>query len=911
MGKNYAGVFVTEKFSKKKVSQQGVVGAGAFIGITPKGEKDSPILVTSYEEFTEKTGGRIKDNPLAYSVMAFFKEEGGRAYIINPKMDDSTINKKDKDQLSQGAVFTARSINKTTTAGVINLTKAKVLYNNTLGADDYIDYPMNNKVVTGANISSIDLASFRVKLNGIVIGMSDESGVINPVANYIDIVNNETIRIKSTTSGIDLALGDSVDMDANIISIELETVVGASPTIEYNLEIEYVLTVADLKYKTMSSTVLGSAVPEIVLTILPADLVGNTALTIDDIQLDTLDLIVGADHYFYNPVTKAISSSTGAFTANVTAMALVGGVLTLTMDADSSAVAVGATAKFKVDISKQESFYTDHSTAYSEAGNNFYLLESRYEANAYNDYFVQMSASEDYLDSNYKTVFIDADVYENQYSDTGELVSPILAKDIMKMSFNPDSDDYFFTMFNDKILGSETLTIDKNSMDNEIPLSLQSKPNGDTVNGYHYGNTTVVPNLSVYPVNTNVLNTSLREVIKGSVILRKGVFAGGIAGVIEKTYQDNGIGGFIDITDPSTGLQTVSINYETGIITGMDVDFGTNNSGNDGFIDVACAFMPVIQEQDYTLDFGVGGTSIQSALLSSAVVTDLTLESQGRGIFALSKIQGEYIAWGIPHLTTSYGTAVSCMEFCDKQDVKRFNYVWNLDDSLTESQVGQLLRTTYKYRSKNSFVTYPFLEVEDIESTVIRSGSRKTVNIPYVGTLIGKIANRIGTSQPYESIAGKENGRIKWGVGPTRKLSPALTEELTDLVIPAIDSYDTGFVFWGDGSLADRNYDFETVSDTLVFGMVQYDVQSLLWSYEFKNVDDYLIKKVQSAVTRYLLAKTRLGWFGTNVPNKAFSVDISKNNQSTKEARQIFIDLEIALPYSLKQVHISLARKHS
>jgi phage tail sheath protein FI len=137
-----------------------------------------------------------------------------------------------------------------------------------------------------------------------------------------------------------------------------------------------------------------------------------------------------------------------------------------------------------------------------------------------------------------------------------------------------------------------------------------------------------------------------------------------------------------------------------------------------------------------------------------------------------------------------------------------------------------------------------------------------------------------------------------------------VTELLTDLVIPAVDNYDTGFVFWGDGSLADRNYDFETVSDTLIFGIVQYDIQALLWAFEFKVVNEDLLRRVHSTVSRYLLSKTQLGWFGTTVVKDAFSISMAKNNSSTREARQLFIDLLIALPYTLKQTYMEIARKH-
>jgi len=915
--KGYAGVFVTEKTSKKTVSQQGVVGAGAFIGITPKGKKDTPILVESYEDFTEKTGGKIKDNSLAYSVLAFFKEGGGRAYIINPKMDDTNAEESDKDQISNGVIFMPRTRIATTVAGVANFNKAQVLYNSMSSLiDTHLDYSGTNKVIGGVNINDIDLASFRVKHNNVVVGMSDSSGVIHPVGS-ITGVSGDIIQIKSSTSLIDLT---PKKVTENIVSIELE-VVGStatpsvSPATQYDLEIEYVLKTIDINFMDMtSSAVVSSAGPDLITVTLDTSSDYDT-LTTSDFNLESLSITDGAQNCFYNPITMQLEDGVNTIGVSISSYDAITGILVLACDADPTAnfsFAGTPVAVIKADVTSQDGFYKDHTVAIDCAGNSFYLISSLNEANAYNDYFIRMSMDKTYLDSNYNTIYVDADVYENQYSDTGELVSPVLVKDIIKMSFDSTADDYFFTLFNDDKLGSDSLSVDDNSVTADVPLQMKTKPNADDTNGYHYGNMMVANMGELFPSTQDVMGIDSVEIIKGSIVLRKGAMTASNTvidtGVATTLYQDNGIGGFVEMTT-LTDLPNVSINYETGVITGLNLAFPAV-AGNSEFIDIAYATIPVITEQDFSLDYGVGGTEVQSALLSAAVTTDSTLETQGRGIYAINKIQGEYIAWGIPHLASNYAIALSCMKFCDNQDVKNFNYVWNISDEYTEEQVGGLIESTYTYRTKNAFVTYPYLEVEDVESSVIRSGSKKTVTIPYVGTLIGKIANRIGSANPSESIAGKESGKINWGVGPTRDISPKMTELLTDLVIPAVNNYDTGFVFWGDGSLADRNYDFETVSDTLIFGIVQYDIQSLLWSFEFKVVNDDLLRRVHSTVSRYLLSKTQLGWFGTTVVKDAFEVSMAKNNESTRTARQMFVDLMIALPYTLKQTYMQIERKH-
>jgi len=926
MANNYAGVFVTEKFTKKSTSLQGVVGAGAFIGVTKKGEKDTPILVTSYEEFTEKTGGIIKDNPLAYSVYAFFSEGGGRAYIINPKMDDSSLAEGDKDQLSEGAIFMSRMVSETSAISVSTFTRASVLFNKDTTVTNYLDYngTSSSKVICNSLMEHIDLASLRVKIGDTIIGMSDKDGNIFGVANYIDTTaSNELIKIKEgLTSAIDISTGDNKKMGEAVISIELEKVGTGATTNQHVITIEYVLINADLNYYDMTTDagqVAGTSGPNVItITFNAASMVDNGSLTLNDFVLENLLITDGTNHVEYLPNTKELTDGTNSVGVDIASSSYAGGVLTLAVNADPTAnFSFGGiwTATIKANISKQDSFYKNHMTGINSAGNNFYLLSSRYEANAYNEYFVRMENSGDYNDDYYNTVFVDADVYEEQYSDTGAKVTPLKLKDISKLSFDATRDDYFFTLFNDDLLGSDSMQVDINSQTVTVPLQLQNKPNGD-VNGYYYGNTVIATGVTpTFNNSSDILGSDIVEIIKGSVKMRIGQLTGAgtsIVGTIIETYQDNGIGGFIKVSDPSVSLSHVSINYKTGEVIGLGTQFDSTAgiTMNQTFIDFAYALTPVTLEQDYTVSYGAGGTNVQSAALSSAVTTDAVLEAQGRGIYALTKVQGEYIAWGIPHLATSYGIAVPCMEFCDNQSVKRFNYVWNLDDNLTEEEAGRYMKYVYTYRSKNSFVAYPFLNVEDIESTVIRSGKKKTVAIPYVGTIIGKIANRIGTAQPQESVAGKENGKINWGISPTRVLSPELTELLGDEVVPAVSNYDTGFVLWGDGSLADRELGFATISDTLVFGMVQYEIQALLWSFEFKVVNDDLIRRVQSTVNRYLLEKTKLGWFGETNPKDAFKLSMARNNKSTEEERKIIVDLRIALPFTLKQVEMTIARKN-
>ena len=137
------------------------------------------------------------------------------------------------------------------------------------------------------------------------------------------------------------------------------------------------------------------------------------------------------------------------------------------------------------------------------------------------------------------------------------------------------------------------------------------------------------------------------------------------------------------------------------------------------------------------------------------------------------------------------------MQYVDSLAVKSQVYVWNMDDTLSAVEVGNSIKNFYTYRTKNAIVAYPRLYDEDFDT-------QRLVSISYVGTIAGKMAYKVGIRQPHESIAGTLNGVINWGVSPTKALSLEETGEFKEYVIPVISSYDTGFVVWGDSSLADE-----------------------------------------------------------------------------------------------------------
>lgn len=921
---DYAGVFVNEVFKANSTKVTGVGGAGVFLGTLRKGAKDVPLRVNSYEEFLELYGDKIANSELHYAVYDFFQEGGTDCYLINPSFSGgatlgaSTLPLKYYDTNAVGAIPINRSIEKVgiTDSTPFNATKAEVLFNSV--DKDFLDYA-NGKIFGNTLVSDLDLTSVRVKFNGTVVAIANSDGSFTNIASYIDNTGNR-IQVDTANSSIDLT-ADSQRIDQSMVTINTEYVDGTNVGIPaITVAFECTLKNDDLHtHHATGSIATGNVNVPIVITTDMSD-TDYSELTASDFLLRSFNAD-GNTGYHYNAVNDTLeevgtATTIGLNTADAV-VSIVGGfmVLTIPVALGEDAVAIDLkSCDFKVDVSETTAFYKDKESFYAESANSFFNISSLYEANAYNEYFIRMSSKGSYLDSHFNTVYVDADIMEKAYASDGVTeTSPITREEVSQMSFNASDGEFFFTMFNDLEIGSTLLKVDANGQSPVVPQTFATVGNGNVTDGYHYGNMQIGIIDNTYTDKTFLSSNSLFKIIPGSVRLVIGTASGKTLASTAGVFQDNGIGGFYDANNTENELSNVTINYETGVLSGINEDsafLALAGHAITDCIEISFGLTPIREYEDYLLTDGVGGTEVQNTYLSASVLTDSTLEDQGRGIYALTKIKGKVLIWGIPDLAIDYSIAEACMKYCDAQSVKKMIYVWNINDSLTPLEAGKKINHQYTYRTKNAFVAYPFKIVEDIASSVIRGGKKQKISISNVGEIVGKCANRIATATPHVSIAGMD-AVAAWGVAPTVEISEKERGLLGDLIIPlVVDERVGGMTYMNDGSLADRSATrFETVSDTLVFNTTEFELESLLWQFLFKSIDDELLGRIKSNMSRKLSSKTALGWFGTKNVKDAFVVNMDNNNATTKMNREVFIAVTIGLPYTLKRVFMTISRK--
>lgn len=78
----YPGVYVEEIPSGVRT----IMGVGtstvAFIGRTPKGEVNEPIIINSFGDFERIFGGLSVDFPMSYAIRDFYLNGGSQAIVI-------------------------------------------------------------------------------------------------------------------------------------------------------------------------------------------------------------------------------------------------------------------------------------------------------------------------------------------------------------------------------------------------------------------------------------------------------------------------------------------------------------------------------------------------------------------------------------------------------------------------------------------------------------------------------------------------------------------------------------------------------------------------------------------------------------------------------------------------------------
>jgi uncharacterized protein len=79
---SYPGVYIEEISSGVRTITGVATSIAAFLGRTPRGKMDEPILISSFGDFEREFGGLRYGYPLAYAVKDFFLNGGSQALIV-------------------------------------------------------------------------------------------------------------------------------------------------------------------------------------------------------------------------------------------------------------------------------------------------------------------------------------------------------------------------------------------------------------------------------------------------------------------------------------------------------------------------------------------------------------------------------------------------------------------------------------------------------------------------------------------------------------------------------------------------------------------------------------------------------------------------------------------------------------
>jgi uncharacterized protein len=78
----YPGVYIEEVPSGVRTITGVATSITAFLGRTPRGEPNEPVLITSFADFERMYGGLHVDYPLSYAVSDFYRNGGSQALIV-------------------------------------------------------------------------------------------------------------------------------------------------------------------------------------------------------------------------------------------------------------------------------------------------------------------------------------------------------------------------------------------------------------------------------------------------------------------------------------------------------------------------------------------------------------------------------------------------------------------------------------------------------------------------------------------------------------------------------------------------------------------------------------------------------------------------------------------------------------
>jgi phage tail sheath protein FI len=78
----YPGVYVEEIPSGVRTITGVATSTVAFIGRTPKGKENEPIIINSFGDFERSFGGLSVDFPMSYAVKDFYLNGGSQAIVV-------------------------------------------------------------------------------------------------------------------------------------------------------------------------------------------------------------------------------------------------------------------------------------------------------------------------------------------------------------------------------------------------------------------------------------------------------------------------------------------------------------------------------------------------------------------------------------------------------------------------------------------------------------------------------------------------------------------------------------------------------------------------------------------------------------------------------------------------------------
>ena len=852
------GVFIEEVSSPVttvtgvSTSTMGILG-GAFRGPT-----DKATLVTSYEQFSRKFGGLIRESLMGLSIAAFYANGGRRAYVtrVAPAdailADDRILAEYQNESLEEG----------------------------TGAATTFFKFAATTAILAKSGLAPVKPGSLSIKYRE--IGIAVVAGVAR---NRDSSANVTTVTAQANYEGrIDPTALPTADHS-------LDAVVRGTVTVKYS---------AATVIQSIAILVGTASVVQGVLTVGP-----DTATVLFDHETGRFSLkttgalipVVGDNGVNitvdFTPasatrtvVDNSLGILTGATIDGAYAVTVTSGsesigpnAITYTTGGYNFAVLVAPHNKAKVLVSYTVAAWDMHPVSVGAWANDMKL---RFQGNI--DFFNAATASFSRYDVLVLVLNTDTQAFE-------------VAEQYTELSLtDPTSDMYFPDVMNEL---SDLVSVIEPGSDLPIP-QLSGRPRTTVLAGGNElsGGQTISDTLPAGPVAAR------------SVVITFTNAAG-----VAKTITDDGNGNLIGDVDP-TGTNNVV--YLTGVINLKTL--GTIRGGTLVLATYRSSPQETQHEEqfgDTTKQFVIGPTTFYKSGTNGTFdstnwgrnqFTSPTLIPSYHGVYAFDRVD-EILQIVVPDFAGDVTVSGDLLDYAGIRAAQpsggdRF-IILTVPRGSDPQEAVDWLRYSFARSSDFAAVYWPWIKVAD----PLANG--RPLVMPPMGHIAGIYARTDNNKNVGKSPGGTVDGQLAFLLG----LEYISTQGERDLVYPnkinpLISSVQAGNAVWGVRTISNRS-EWRYINARRLFMFLEKSIYNDTFWIVFENNGNGLWGRIKAQISGFLNFLFSQSYFAGASPKEAYFVvvDSSNNTPATIDQGQVIIDVGVAPNKPAEFVRFRFAQK--